>query len=137
MKIMPGFAKKNFKVPCHTKEFDLMGLKLALSLPDVKIYSISENSILNQYVPLAKIQNNAPLHPQNKPADAINDFVPLPVSREGGKFLRFFRSLDLEKEYQILKETFLGQLLRDLWLICKTSLLILIKLFLRLFKKSK
>lgn len=134
---MPGFGKKDFKVACHTKELDLMGLKLALSLPDVKIYSISQECVLNQYIPLAQIQNSSPMAPENKPSDAINDFLSLPPSREGGKFLRFFRSLDLEKEYQILKETIFGRFFKDLFFLFKTSLVILIKLFLKLCHKRK
>ncbi len=142
--LLPDLKKKGFKVGLgHGKEIDLMALSLAQKMPDVKIYSLCEQTALNEYVPLAPV-----LHPQIKPVeekddDAIKDFLPLPHVL-GGHGVRFFRSLDLEDEYLAFKHTLYGRMMiglihimKDTWVCARVLLKVMIKIWRIPFLKMK
>ncbi len=126
----------NFQDPTHSKEIDLMGLMMAKQMPGVKMYCLVKESALAEYLPLAEIQNNAPMIPENKAEDAIKDFLTLPRVYSGGKIARIFQALDLGDEYKTLKKTFAGQIVRDVWLMIQSIMKILAKLLARLLYKQ-
>ena len=131
---MPNMKKRNFRDPRHSKDIDLMGLNLAKQMPEIHLYCVSEAGCLKDYVPLAQVQNQNPMTPENKGTDSIKDFLPLPHRYTGGKVTNLFQFLGLLHEYNALKGTFLGQLIRDLWIITQSVIKILIGLFRQLFR---
>ncbi len=134
---MPNFGSGKIKSPNHTKELDLKALNLALSVPDVKIFSICESAGLNEYIPLAEIQNDAPMIPEDKAEDAMKDFLALPTPAGGGIFARSFRRLGLQGEYEILKQTIFGRFFIDLWIVLKTMVHIVVRLLKSPFNRKK
>ena len=134
LELMPNMKKQNFQDPRHGKDIDLMGLNLAKQMPDVHLYCISETGCLKDYLPLADVRNQNPMTPEDKDPDAIKDFLPLPPRYTGGKVTNLFQFLGLLHEYEALKQTFLGQVIRDLWVIAQSVMKILIGLLRRLLR---
>ena len=135
LKFFPILKNPEFKRGLgHEKEVDLMVLSVASGMPGVKIYSICEHTPLNDYIPLAPVMNLSPMRAEEKPADAITDFLPMPKVL-GGKAVRFFRLIDMEDEYMAFKQTIYGKIL--LWfLIVIKDTLISIKMLLRVMLKA-
>lgn len=51
-----NFNLENFTTKVHHREIDIAFLRLALSLPELKLYSLSPSSSLSQIIPLAPTQ---------------------------------------------------------------------------------
>ncbi|RDU71417.1 alpha-2,3-sialyltransferase [Helicobacter brantae] len=78
---MPTFTQEDFRDEVHEKNVDIEALKLALSLQDIKLYSLAPQSTMSEIVPLAPIQGTD-FELLAKPKDYICDFVPLPQKEE-------------------------------------------------------
>ncbi|RDU70135.1 alpha-2,3 sialyltransferase [Helicobacter cholecystus] len=76
---MPTFGEENFQDGVHEKNIDLQALKLALQIPNIKLYSLNPGSSISQIIPLAPKQNH-PFILLHKPKDYIDDLLPLPLS---------------------------------------------------------
>lgn len=79
LKRMPSFGQEGFQDVVHEKNVDLEAIKLALKLPDVKLYSLNPKSSLSKFVPLAPKQNHS-FDLLSKSKNCICDFLPLPQS---------------------------------------------------------
>ncbi|ANV98117.1 hypothetical protein BBW65_04570 [Helicobacter enhydrae] len=71
---LPFFDQKDFKDPAHTQNVDAEALKLALQMPEVKIYNLSPTSPLTEFVPLAPLNENH-FELVDKPDGFICDFI--------------------------------------------------------------
>lgn len=120
----------------HDRDADLAGLNLVRKLSDIKLYSISEDTPLNAYVPLAPIVNGNPsMRAEEKREDAIMDFLPLPVT-DGGRGIRLFRRIFMEHEYLRIKNTVYGKMilvcvkiLKDTGIIIKMLVKMVMKIY--------
>lgn len=74
---MPTFAKEDFKDEVHEKNVDIEAIKLALQIPDLKLYSLNPSSSMSELLPLAPICDSS-FELKDKPKGYICDFVPLP-----------------------------------------------------------
>ena len=136
LRVFPGLKNDNVQTSRHSREVDLMGLNLALEMPGVRLYCVSEAGCLKDYLPLADVQNQRPMSVENKPEDAIKDFLPLHYT--GGKMMKFFRTLGVrDEEYLALKGTIPGLLVQDLWIVIRVGMKILIGLLRSLFHRGK
>jgi hypothetical protein len=47
--------------------------------PDVKLYSVNENCLINEHINLASMIYDEPWYtPEQKPKDRLSDYLPLP-----------------------------------------------------------
>ncbi len=124
--------------PTHSKDIDIMGLKLAQDMPDVKLYSLVEGSILADYVSLASIVNKNPMQIEDKAPDALKDFADLPPrpSRTFGPVRKFVDKYDLWPEYEKLKDNIYMHALYDLIDLIKMTPLVLKKILFRPRRKK-
>lgn len=75
------FAQEGFRDEVHEKNVDVEAIKLALQIPDVKLYSLNPQSSMSELIPLAPFcENNFELISKSK--GYICDFVPLPQTEE-------------------------------------------------------
>lgn len=83
---VPTFTQEGFRDEVHEKNVDIEALKLALSLKDVKLYSLTPQSSLAELIPLAPRQDtNFTL--VDKPQGYICDFMPLPLEEKKEEIL--------------------------------------------------
>ncbi len=114
-----------------------MALDLAKEMPNVKIYCLVPESPLAEYLPLSDIHNEQPMLVEDKPENAIKDFLPF-FEYSGGRMMRFFRSLGLsDEEYLALKKTLLGLIIYDIYIIMRMAIKILRQLCRNLFHLGK
>lgn len=74
----PCFKDKNFQSSVHSKQLDIQFIQLALSIPEIKIYAISPDSALCEFLPLAPIQNQNQFKIEDKPKGYICDLMQPP-----------------------------------------------------------
>ena len=74
---MPTFTQEGFRDEVHEKNVDIEALKLALSLKDVKLYSLTPQSSLAELIPLAPRQDTS-FTLVDKPQGYICDFMQIP-----------------------------------------------------------
>ena len=131
--ISPHFGDETYKNKDHTEKTDVAGLKMAQNIPGVKIYSISEISPVNEYLPLSPIINQAPMEVENKGPNAISDLCIPPALQDagGGRGVRFFRRYALLSEYEKLKGTIFVRLILDFFIVIFMSFRILKKIIFR------
>ncbi len=106
---MPNFADKKFKDRNHNKETDVQGLKMALEMPGVTIYSLSKKSPVNEYLPLAPVVHDKLMQIEKKDPNAIMDLCELPpeCSLGGGQEYDSFVALIFCQNIKNLKRQFL------------------------------
>lgn len=78
-RILPAFNQKNFKDNVHHHNVDLSAIWLAKSLENVKLYALSPESAICEFLPLGEKQNNY-FDALSKPSGHICDLVPLPLA---------------------------------------------------------
>lgn len=105
LKLLPNFNRKPFELTIHSKEIELQGINLACEMLGAKImnvnfisvfnssankigdgniYSVSPNSILSEYLPLApKLKNNISFNLKNKSNDHVQDII---IKKDAIKF---------------------------------------------------
>ncbi|MCE3036869.1 alpha-2,3 sialyltransferase [Helicobacter sp. faydin-H20] len=83
--MIPHFQNQDFKDTCHSKEVDLQAIaKIQELFPDIKLYSITPDSTLSKYIPLAPQQNQNSTLPVKKPQNYTKDVILPPNFTKGG-----------------------------------------------------
>ncbi len=62
----------------HPLEMQIEALELLKTMPDIELYSISSNSTINKYIPLAPVLDKPNMLKEDKSEDSIKDWLPLP-----------------------------------------------------------
>lgn len=75
---IPNFKETSFKSFYHYEDLDIQFIQLALSIPEIKIYAISPDSALCEFLPLAQIQNKNQFKIEDKPNGYICDLMQPP-----------------------------------------------------------
>lgn len=83
---VPTFTQEGFRDEVHEKNVDIEALKLALSLQDVKLYSLAPQSSLAELISLAPRQDTS-FTLVDKPQGYICDFMPLPLEEKKEEIL--------------------------------------------------
>ena len=73
LKILPNF--NSIPDSCHTKEIDIKALEFLAKHYDIKFYSISPNSPINEHIQLANSKNNTTFIVKEKTRDSIKDML--------------------------------------------------------------
>lgn len=139
-KIIPQFNEENFSDEVHSKNVDIAALKLALTLPNIKLYSLSPSSPLSEFIPLALAQNPNPMQVLPKPQGFICDFVELPklqkeeIEKEEAILPPPLREADLKALSKSYGHNFYIKLCLDMLEILLKIYKKLILCFLKLFK---
>ncbi|MGL5955649.1 MAG: alpha-2,3-sialyltransferase [Brevinema sp.] len=71
-------ARRNLQ-PWHSGEYDASIIKMISNLDGVSVYSLSEDSPINDIIPLAPHCNETPHTPIPKPNGSINDWIKNPL----------------------------------------------------------
>lgn len=114
--LLPGYSE-NF----HSREIDLKGLDIALSYPDVKIFSICDDAFINQFVELAPENKIASYNPETKSKNSISDYEILPKEQKQSNTTGF-QSVVLRSGIAEMKKTLL---IRFIWGIFIKPLIII------------
>ncbi len=73
-----GKSQKYSVFKAHPMDMQIEAFELLKTMPDIELYSISEASAVNQYIPLAPILDKPNMLKEDKPEDSIKDWLPLP-----------------------------------------------------------
>lgn len=141
---IPGLLSKSNlenKSALHTLEIEIELINLALEIANkkgIKIYSVSKDSPINKYIPLAtKIQNEDSLNIESKSKECIFDFVVPPSLKKDftpKKSRQFVIKYNLYAEIQELKGTYIWKVYEFLK-EAKRQNLIILNSFYKIFKK--